>query len=302
MSTDPRRLSFLLAVHRAGGVLAAGEMLGITPSAVSQQIARLEQEEGCAVLDRTPRGVTLTPEGRVLVDAAERIEAELVQARQAIAALGDGVTGLVRVGTFQTAIRWLLSPILPALAQSYPGLVVDILDGDPTEAANLLRSGELDIIMDERDTDVSAVVPRGMAEVPLLDEPWQVVIPAGQPAPQRLSDLANYNFIAGPEGSASTRAIRRLERSLGTSINTMHTTHDFTSALSLVAARQGAALIPALALQGHVQSDKVQVVSLAGLGTRRLFLRHRSNRREPSPAVQVVSDMLVKQAREIKFN
>ncbi|MDR2703357.1 MAG: LysR family transcriptional regulator [Cellulomonadaceae bacterium] len=302
MSTDPRRLSFLLAVHRAGGVLAAGEMLGITPSAVSQQIARLEAEEGCSVLDRTPRGVSLTPEGRVLVDAAERIEAELVQARQAIAALGDGVTGLVRIGSFQTAIRWLLGPILPLIATNYPGLVVDIRDGDPAECAALLRTGELDIVMAERDTDVGSIVPRGTSEVPLLEEPWQVVIAAGQPQPQRPSDLAGYTFISGPEGSASELAIKRMERSLGAKINTLHTTHDFASALALVAARQGAALIPALALHGNVQQDKIQVVSLAGLGTRRLFLRHRVNRREPSPGVQVVTNLLVKQAREIKFN
>src|SRR5690554_2897605 len=59
MAIDPRRLAFLLAVHRSGGVLAAADMLKVTPSAVSQQIARLEAEEGVQVLDRGPRGVTL---------------------------------------------------------------------------------------------------------------------------------------------------------------------------------------------------------------------------------------------------
>jgi len=301
MNTDPRRLAFLLAVHRAGGVLAAGELLGVTPSAVSQQIARLEAEEGCSVLDRTPRGVTLTPEGRVLVDAAERIEAELVQARQAIAALGEGVTGLVKIGSFQTAIRWLLAPVLATIAANYPGLIVDIYDGDPVETATLLKSGELDITMDERDTDVGATVPRGQAEVPLLDEPWQVVVAAGTPVPHRLSDLASLRFISGPEGTASDRAIKRLERALGAKIDTRHITHDFATTLTLVAARQGAALVPALALHGNVDPDKLQVVSLAGLGTRRLFLRHRVNRREPSSAVKVVVDLMVKQARQIKF-
>ena len=100
MATDPRRLGFLLAVHRGGGILAAADLLHVTPSAVSQQIQRLEAEEGVVVLDRGPRGVTLTPAGRVLAETAERIETELVEARKALAALGDEVSGRVAVGSF----------------------------------------------------------------------------------------------------------------------------------------------------------------------------------------------------------
>lgn len=48
MRIDPRRLRFLLAISREGGVLAAADELGVTPSAVSQQLARLEAETGCA--------------------------------------------------------------------------------------------------------------------------------------------------------------------------------------------------------------------------------------------------------------
>src|SRR5690606_14621207 len=126
MATDPRRLAFLLAVHRAGGVLAAADLLHVTPSAVSQQIARLEAEEGFAVLDRGPRGVTLTPAGRVLADVAERIEAELLEARQEIANLGEGVTGTVKVGAFQSAIRAVVAPLLGPLAEEHPGVTIDV--------------------------------------------------------------------------------------------------------------------------------------------------------------------------------
>jgi len=301
MASDPRRLQFLLAVHRAGGILAAGDLLGITPSAVSQQIARLEAEEGFSVLERTPRGVQLTPAGRVLVDAAERIEAELVGARQAIAALGDGVSGVVKLGAFQTSIRWIVAPALGPLAQQYPALEIDIIDGDPAEQAGMLRTGELDLRIGERDSEVVANPPRGIAEIPLLDEPWRVIVPSGTPVPQRLSDLAHLRFISGVENTAVDRAIKRLEKSLGAQIATRHVTTDFATALALVEAGQGAALLPALAILGLPNRDKVQVVGLTGLGSRRLYVRHRANRREPTPGVKAVVDQLVRVARDIQL-
>jgi len=299
MASDPRRLQFLLAVHRAGGILAAGDLLGITPSAVSQQIARLEQEEGFAVLERTPRGVHLTPAGRVLVDAAERIEAELVGARQAIASLGDGVSGLVKLGAFQTSIRWIIAPALTPLAMAYPALEIDIIDGDPAEQAGMLRTGDLDLRVGERDAEVDATVPRGIAEVPLLDEPWRVIVPTGTPVPERLSDLTHLRFISGVEGTATDRAVKRLGKSLGVQIKTRHVTNDFATAVALVEAGQGAALLPALALLGFPNREKFQVVRLTGLGARRLYVRHRANRREPTPAVKAVVDELVRVARNI---
>ena len=80
MTVDPRRLRFLLAVARYGGVLAGADELGVTASAVSQQIARLEAETGHALLKRTPSGSVLTPAGLALAEAGEDIERALAVA------------------------------------------------------------------------------------------------------------------------------------------------------------------------------------------------------------------------------
>ncbi|ACZ29084.1 transcriptional regulator, LysR family [Xylanimonas cellulosilytica DSM 15894] len=292
MATDPRRLSFLLAVHRAGGVLAAADLLGVTASAVSQQIARLEAEEGFAVLDRGPRGVTLTPAGRVLAEAAERIESELVEARQAIAALGDGVSGRVAIGAFQTAIRAVVAPALAPLAERFPGVELDVREHEPADSVRMLRAGDLDVVVLERDAENANPAPRGSQDVPLVDEPWRLVVPASTAAPERLEDLARLTFVGSEVGTASSRALQRLSRTLGTDIGTRHATYDFDTTLALVAAGQGVALLPALALQDVALMDSLQVVRLAGLGERRLVARHRVTRHEPSPAVRAVVDVM----------
>ena len=299
MPTDPRRLSFLLAVHRAGGVLAAADLLKVTPSAVSQQIARLEAEEGYPVMDRGPRGVTLTPAGRVLAEAAERIEAELVEARQAIAALGDGVSGRVAIGAFQTAIRAVVAPALGMLAERYPGVSLDIREAEPAESLRRLRTGDLDVVVLERDSEVKNPAPRGSHDVVLLDEPWRLVIPAGMAAPEQVDDLARLTFVGSEAGTAADRALQRLARTLGSAIATRHSTYDFDTTLALVAAGQGVALLPALALDFQGRSDALRVVRLPGLGERQVFVRHRSSRHEPGPAVRAVVEVMAEAAAEI---
>lgn len=300
MATDPRRLAFLLAVHRSGGVLAAADLLRVTPSAVSQQIAKLEAEEGITVLDRGPRGVTLTPAGRVLADTAERIESELIEARQAIAALGEQVTGRVMIGAFQTAIRAVLAPILGVLAEKYPGIALDVHEHDPVESARRLRAGDLDVIVLERDMDVDSPAPRGVHEIPLLEEPWCVVVPPEFGRPERLDDLPGLPWVGPIADTAADRALRRLSRTLGTELPTRHAYYDFDTALALVATGQGVAMLPALALGEHDVPDGVTVVRLPGLGSRKLVVRHRVGRHEPSKAVRAVIDEMVEHARDMR--
>jgi DNA-binding transcriptional LysR family regulator len=301
MATDPRRLAFLLAVHRAGGVLAAADLLHVTASAVSQQIARLEAEEGYAVLDRGPRGVTLTPAGRVLADAAERIEAELLEARQAVANLGEEVSGTVTIGAFQSAIRAVVAPLLGDLAEQHPGVTIEVREHEPADALRMLRAGDLDMVMIERDVDVDAPAPRGMHDVPLLDEPWLLVVPTSIPTPERLDDVRDLPWIGAETGTAAELALRRLGRTLGTRLAVRHSFFDFDTALALVAAGQGVAMLPALAVRRSEPPEGAEVIALPGLGSRRIVVRHRATRHEPGPAVRSVVDAMVEVARDLEL-
>src|ERR1700712_4256393 len=151
MHLDPRRLSVLLNIHRAGGVLAAADVARVTPSAISQQIARLEEETGVTVLDRQPGGAVLTSGGRVLVEAAERIESELTDARRALAALQDEVTGRGGIGAFPSVVQAVLVPLMEDLAERLPGIEILVQDMAADEGMRQLRAGEVDLLLLEAD-------------------------------------------------------------------------------------------------------------------------------------------------------
>ena len=300
MQVLPQRLSVLLAVHRAGGVVAAADFLHITPSAVSQQIRLLERECGARVLDRTPTGAVLTAAGKVLADAAERIEDELTTVRRELADLDDSIpSGVVRVGSFASAVRALLLPLLSSLVTTSLEVIVE--EVEERNALSRLRRGELDLVLIERDEHTLPAAPRGMADIPLLDESWLVVVPAEQAAPSTLADLARATWIDLAPGTAGAFALDRLERQLGVPLTTRHVAYDYDVVLAMVSQGLGCALLPELAVYSGLVPDELSVVRLPGLGVRQLVVRHRSTRTEPGPATRAVLEALLAQAQGIEL-
>lgn len=273
--------------------MAAADTLRISPSAVSQQIARLEEEVGMRVLDRQPTGAVLTPAGRILADSAERVEAELGDARRALSGLEGGISGTVVVGAFQTAIRAILVPVLEDLAAQHPGVTVEIREIADDQGRRALRRGDLDLLMIEHDTASPEAVPSGVRDVPFFDEPWVVVLPATTPRPTSVVDLAAQTWLTPEHGSAAHRALRRLAAELSFQPSTAHLYIDFDVALSMVAGGLGIALMPSLALR-RVLPENVQWTALPGLGSRRVFIRHRVNRTEPRAATTAVLEHLLR--------
>ncbi|MGW7354171.1 LysR family transcriptional regulator [Streptomyces sp. Z26] len=299
MDIDPRRLAVLLAVHRAGGVLAAADVLRLSPSAVSQQIARLEEAIGTAVLDRQPSGAVLTRAGRVLADAAERVEAELIDARKALAALREDVTGTVVIGAFQTVIRTLLVPLVHRLEEEFPALELVIREMESEKAKAELRAGAVDLLLLEVNGGVGpGPAPRGTRDVPVLEEPWLVVMPAATPVPASTADLASLTWLGVDSDTAAHAATEHARRGLPGAPPAAHSYHDYQVALSLVSGGLGIAVVPALAVRGALP-EGVRAVSLPGLGTRSLIARHRTTRSEPRTEVVTVLDAIIALAAEL---
>src|SRR6201987_2145687 len=97
------RLKVLREVAYGGSLSAAGEGVSFTQSAIPQQTATLEAEAGIALLERHPRGVTLTAAGQTLVGHAEGILARLDAADAALAAIAGLRGGRLRLASFPTA-------------------------------------------------------------------------------------------------------------------------------------------------------------------------------------------------------
>ena len=180
MDIDPRRLPFLLSVAREGGIVAAADILMVSPSAVSQQIQKLEEEVGLKLVERTTSGAILTPAGTIVAEAGERINADIAEALKALRPLTGQVTGTVTIGAFLTICRSTLIPALPDLVEALPGVDLRIEETEETPGMAALRTGHYDILVIERDED-PGLPPRGYTDIPFLDEPWVLVTPTPLP-------------------------------------------------------------------------------------------------------------------------
>jgi len=294
MDIDPRRLRVLLAVARTGGVLAAADELGITASAVSQQLNKLEDETGHAMVVRTPKGSVLTPAGLAVAEAGEEIERALSVARARIEG-GAKIAGVVRVGGFTSFVRTVVIPRLPEWRSQYPQLQIRIVEDDFPALMRLLRQRQLDAVVVELDSTTAEQrsLSAGMTEEPLLDEPWKLVVPAGALLSTENIDLARLPLPwLGVEPTAANSAVLgRLRQSTGAQIETVHQYQETLTALALVAAGEGIAIVPTLALSGLAHNG-VDVLDVPGLGTRRIVLRRFDQRRSPSTPVDTVARLL----------
>ena len=175
---DPRRLRILRAVADHRTVTAAAAALYLTPSAVSQQLAALEQESGHTLLTRSGRGVRLTAAGEILLAHAHAVLAQLERAEAELAAYAGGAAGEVTVAAFATGIAEVLAPAVQLLAGPHPGIRVRVRDAEGDESLPMVLDGEADLAVAveyrgaPREDDVR------LSRVPLYAEPFDAVLPA----------------------------------------------------------------------------------------------------------------------------
>jgi DNA-binding transcriptional LysR family regulator len=268
---DVRRLHMLRELSERGTIAATAEALGYTPPAVSQHLAALEREVGVALLERQGRRVALTPAARLLVGRTERVLAELEAAEAELAAENRDLRGSVRLAAFPTAAATLVPGAMAAFAARHPGAEVLLSELEPEDALPALKLGEADLAV-VHEYDFS---PRGddpsVELTPLMEDELHVAVRAAHPAAGdeiALSSLAGERWIAGYLDTACHRVVVTACRAAGFEPRITARTNDFRVVLALVAAGQGVALVPGLAVD-----DAPAGVCLARPAGRRLTRR-----------------------------
>ncbi|PZN94913.1 MAG: LysR family transcriptional regulator [Alphaproteobacteria bacterium] len=152
-------LDAVLAIGRRGSFRAAALDLGMSTSALSNAIAKLEGQLGVRLFNRTTRSVSLTEAGRRFVDQVAPALTDIREALDAVRSQQATPSGTLRINTFATAGREILSPLVLTFLRRFPGVQIDLV----TEG-NLV-----DIVAGGFDFGVRSanLVPTDMIAIPL---------------------------------------------------------------------------------------------------------------------------------------
>ncbi|VVE06507.1 LysR family transcriptional regulator [Pandoraea fibrosis] len=141
-----RQMRYFLEVVDAGGFSAAAERLFVAQSALSRQISELERELQAVLLERSSKGVTLTPAGRTFVNEARRVLTELEGSVALTRSVARGEQGTVRLAhSSSVPFAGTLPAALLAHLQANPGVSVDISTLSSEQQQDDIEAGRIDL-------------------------------------------------------------------------------------------------------------------------------------------------------------
>jgi len=286
---DVGRIRLLREVALRGTIAGAARSLGLTASAVSQQLSALERETGATLLDRSPRGVVLTGAGQVLAERATAILELLAEARAELDQLSGRVGGPVSVAAVTSAAASLVSDAICTLRAEQPDVAVSVVAAEPARSLELLHAGDVEIaVVDEYDY-VPLALPDSVLSVELCAEPLVVVAPPGllsDPHGATLTSLANHDWVMPPDDAACGHAVRSACRAAGFEPRVRWDTDDMLLLVTAVAAGHGVAVLPRLSVVTQVASVDVRALCEPPLRRRLIAVARPSA--QARPVVQAV--------------
>jgi DNA-binding transcriptional LysR family regulator len=159
--SQPSDMAAFVRIVETGGLAPAARDLGLTPSAMSKQLARLEARLGVRLLTRTTRRIGLTPEGETYLARARDILSLIEAAEQDVTAGRGRPGGLLRVNTGTAFARHRLIPLLPAFFASYPAITLDL---SVTDRRVDLVAEQVDVLLRTGSLGDSSLIARKIAE------------------------------------------------------------------------------------------------------------------------------------------
>ena len=234
-----REFKTFIAVARDGTFTGAGRQLGLTQSAVSAQMRRLEDYLGVTLFERTGKSAALNAAGRDMLPQAEELVA--MAERMAHSAGAGHVSGQLRVGAIASVQQDLLVEALAGFREAFPDVRVRVVPGVSLTLLGQVDAGEIDMAVLIRPP---FALPPELAWRPLLREPVVLAVPQGLPAQPWRELLASQPFIRYDRSSFGGRLVDMFLKKQRIAVREAVELDEMDAIANLVRRGLGVALLP----------------------------------------------------------
>lgn len=211
MNLSFRDLEYFLAMAETGHMGQAALRCGVTQSALSKSLRRLEEETGLTLFDRSARRIWLNASGVAFLEHARRLHAQYQDALLHTSALTLGEAGLLRLGATGATLDSLVLPALGRLLPQRPALRACLTVGLSDDLFDQVVQGALDMAV--APVYARTAVPDGTEKTVLREDAMHIVVRSGHPllarTPLQLADTLDYPWILPLVQSSARQALFR---------------------------------------------------------------------------------------------
>jgi LysR family transcriptional regulator, nitrogen assimilation regulatory protein len=289
-----RQLRYFIGISEAGSVLRASASLHVAQPALSQQIAALENEVGARLFDRSSRGVALTEAGKVFLEHARVVLADVERARMAVRDASAVPAGVVAAGLPTTVALVATVPILRACRERFPQVRLKLIEGYSGHLREWLQSGRLDVALLFGDTPEP-----GLAKRVLLDDRLVLVTGGQAPAAPRkvkLAALARWPLVLPGREHGLRRIIDEACAPRGVVLDVVAEIEALGSVKKAVEAGLGATILSPGAVAEEVAAGRLQASAIESPSISRRVVCATSVTRPSTPAsaafIALVTDVI----------
>jgi molybdate transport repressor ModE-like protein len=259
MAFSLRQVRYFVAIAETGSVSGAARQLSISQSTITEAIQELEHDLGFKLVERSPHGMGLTLKGYHFLRHAEKILAEVANARRALSDTAAVAEGRLQLGVTPLVAGYILADLLARFRRAFPHLDVAVVEDSRDYLEHLLIGGELDIA-------VMVLPPRASLlslEAEIVEaSPYRLWLPVGHPL-TRAEAVGIGEFAGEPQILLAIDEIDETPRlawqQLGIRPPIAFRTRSVEAIRSLVATGAGLAVLPDLTYRPwSLEGDKIE--------------------------------------------
>lgn len=260
-----KQIHYFAAVAEYGSFRQAAARLNITQPTLSNQVASMEKALKVQLFERSRKGITITPQGRELLNSARRIIEEAQGFTSRAAMLSGGGIGTFRLGVTPTLGPYLLPHILNPIHDRYSDLKLYVREDAPSDLETGLLNGQHDLIL-----STQPIMSNELVVAPLFREPLKLAIARDHRLARKTRinrmDLVGEPVLTITEHHLFHRQITELCERLGAVVRRDYEGTSLDTLRQMVVMGMGIAFLPALYVKSEIRSSKeLRVTDVEGI-------------------------------------